>query len=217
QFETLDKLKSALQNGSLSQQAVDESVKRIFRTIIRVGLLDSPPQPNASLVNSKEHKALAKEAAEKGIVLLKNEGGLLPLDHAAIDPSGLLHNHCSAQRKSPGVATPGLLVCIMEICRQISNPAINRNCLAGAAANRCAAKANVAAATVFAALLAAIAAGLQGSAALLVAAGATDAAAVGSVLAFAMTIGKCALAALDAVLRAAAAAAAVTQHAAQVL
>jgi beta-glucosidase len=84
QFETLDKLNSALQNGSLSQEAVDESVKRILRTIIRVGLLDNLPPPNAEMVNSKQHQELAMEAAQKGIVLLKNDGGLLPLDRKQI-------------------------------------------------------------------------------------------------------------------------------------
>jgi beta-glucosidase len=84
QFETVDKLKKALQYNRLSQAAVDESVKRILRTIIRVGLLDNPAQPNAEMVNSKEHQALAKEAAERVIVLLKNEGKLLPLDRKQI-------------------------------------------------------------------------------------------------------------------------------------
>jgi len=84
QFETIEKLKKALQYGRLSQEAVDESIRRILRTIIRVGLLDNPPQPNADMVNSKQHQELAKEAAEKGIVLLKNEGGLLPLDRKQI-------------------------------------------------------------------------------------------------------------------------------------
>jgi beta-glucosidase len=80
QFETINKLKEALRSSSLSQQAVDESVKRILRTIVRVGLLDNPPPPNSEMVNSKEHQQIAEEAADKGIVLLKNAGKLLPLD-----------------------------------------------------------------------------------------------------------------------------------------
>jgi hypothetical protein len=91
------------------------------------------------------------------------------------------------------------------------------HCLAGAAADWRVAEANVAAAAAFAALFAAFAAGLQLGAALLVAAGASDAATVGSVLALAMAIGKRALAALNAVARAAAAAAAIAQHAAEIL
>jgi hypothetical protein len=85
------------------------------------------------------------------------------------------------------------------------------------AAYRRAIEAHVAGAAVFAALLAAFAAGLQGGAALLVAAGATDGAAVIGVLALAVAVRKRALAALQAILRAAAAAQTVAQHAAKVL
>jgi beta-glucosidase len=47
-------------------------------------LLDGPRIPNHALVNSPEHQHLTFEAASKGIVLLKNEGGILPLDAARI-------------------------------------------------------------------------------------------------------------------------------------
>lgn len=89
--------------------------------------------------------------------------------------------------------------------------------LAGAAANRRVVEANVAAAAVLAARREAFAAGLQHFAALLVAAGAGDAAAIGSVLTLAMAVGHRALAHLHAVHHAAAAAKPVAQHAAKVL
>ncbi len=63
---------------------MDESVKRILRDDHSRRPARYPSQPNAEMVNSKEHQALAKEAAEKGIVLLKNEGKLLPLDRKQI-------------------------------------------------------------------------------------------------------------------------------------
>ncbi|HEX3855681.1 MAG TPA: glycoside hydrolase family 3 C-terminal domain-containing protein [Verrucomicrobiae bacterium] len=81
---TVPKLKAALADGSVTQAAVDDSVHRILRTIIRVGLLDGPMHPDARKVNSPAHSALALEAAEKGIVLLKNQKNILPLDSAKI-------------------------------------------------------------------------------------------------------------------------------------
>ncbi|HXB60504.1 MAG TPA: glycoside hydrolase family 3 C-terminal domain-containing protein [Candidatus Acidoferrales bacterium] len=78
------KLKAALADGSVTQAAVDDSVRRILRTIIRVGLLDGPMTPDQSKVNSPEHARLAYEIATKGIVLLKNQGDLLPLDQDKI-------------------------------------------------------------------------------------------------------------------------------------
>src|SRR4051794_40039041 len=88
---------------------------------------------------------------------------------------------------------------------------------AGAAANRCVVEADVASAAALAALLQTIAARLNHGAAFLVAARAADAAAIFRVFALALTAGEVDLAALDAVPGAAAAAQAVTQHAAKIL
>jgi len=70
----------ALQNGQTMTAAIDENVRRILRTIIRTRLLDGPWQPNPDTVNSPEHQKLTRVVAEQGIVLLKNQGSLLPLD-----------------------------------------------------------------------------------------------------------------------------------------
>lgn len=70
----------ALQRGATTQAAIDENVHRILRAVIRVGLLDGVRKPNHALVNSRAHQNLTFEAASKGIVLLKNDGGLLPLN-----------------------------------------------------------------------------------------------------------------------------------------
>ena len=88
---------------------------------------------------------------------------------------------------------------------------------AGAAANRRIVEADIASAAALAALLQAIAASLNHGAAFLVAAVAADAAAIFSVFTLALTAGEVDLAALNAVLRAAAAAQAVAQHAAKIL
>ena len=73
-------LQAALAAGSVTPAAVDDSVHRILRTVIRVGLLDGPIQRNPALVNSPAHQQLALAAAEHGMVLLKNSPAVLPLD-----------------------------------------------------------------------------------------------------------------------------------------
>ena len=77
-------LKAALADGSVTQAAVDDSVLRILRTVIRVGLLDGPMHPDASRVNSPAHQQLTLATAEQGIVLLKNQPAVLPLDSSRI-------------------------------------------------------------------------------------------------------------------------------------
>ena len=79
-----DNIVRALKTGKITQTAIDDNVRRILRTVIRVGLLDVPRTPNLRFVNSPEHQRLAFEAASQGIVLLKNQGNLLPLDSKRI-------------------------------------------------------------------------------------------------------------------------------------
>ncbi len=81
---TPDMLRAALADGTLTQTAVDDSARRILRTVIRVGLLDAPAPPDPAIVGSPEHRQIALEAATKGIVLLKNENGFLPLSRQRV-------------------------------------------------------------------------------------------------------------------------------------
>jgi beta-glucosidase len=87
---SLPKLKAALADGRITQAAVDDSVRRMLRTVIRAGLLDGPLHPDASQVGSPAHLAVALEVAEKGIILLKNEKAILPLDGSKIHSIALI-------------------------------------------------------------------------------------------------------------------------------
>jgi beta-glucosidase len=87
---TIPNLQAALSKGTVTQAAVDDSVRRILRTIIRVGLLDGPETQDHSQVNSDEHSKLAYDVAAKGIVLLKNEHGVLPLNVQKIKSIALI-------------------------------------------------------------------------------------------------------------------------------
>lgn len=89
-FLARDKVATALQNNQISQTAIDDNVHRILRAIVRVGLLDGPRQPNHALVNSPAHQQLSREAAEEGIVLLKNTGAVLPLNPALVHSLALI-------------------------------------------------------------------------------------------------------------------------------
>jgi beta-glucosidase len=69
-------LKRLVENGDVPLEVIDESVLRILRQQLR---LIRPDDYDAAQVGSEGHCALAREAAEKSIVLLQNEGDLLPL------------------------------------------------------------------------------------------------------------------------------------------
>jgi beta-glucosidase len=67
-----------LVQGRISQATVDEAVRRILRVKFAKGLFDRPYTP-AHTVDRAAGAALAREAAARACVLLKNAGGLLPL------------------------------------------------------------------------------------------------------------------------------------------
>jgi beta-glucosidase len=75
-----DDLKAAVQSGQLPISIIDDKLVRRFRTMIRLGIFDHPP--SSKPIPAKEDGAIARRLAEEGMVLLKNENGLLPL-HAA--------------------------------------------------------------------------------------------------------------------------------------
>jgi len=77
-------LKHLVEGGLVPKAEVDESVRRIVRTKLRYLTRDDPQAYPKSLAASAEHRALAREVAEKSMVLLKNDGALLPLDKARV-------------------------------------------------------------------------------------------------------------------------------------
>jgi beta-glucosidase len=73
-----------VQSGDVPVARVDEAVRRVLMTKAALGLFEDPyrgsdVRTERRVTGSREHLALAREAGRKSIVLLKNEGGLLPL------------------------------------------------------------------------------------------------------------------------------------------
>jgi beta-glucosidase len=75
-------LADELHAGRVPMEAIDEAVRRVLRVKFRLGLFERPlPDPAAAgeAQVRPETRALAREAARASVVLLKNEGDLLPL------------------------------------------------------------------------------------------------------------------------------------------
>ncbi|BBM68715.1 beta-glucosidase BglX [Rhodothermus marinus] len=78
------KLAEEVRAGRLPEAVVDEAVRRVLRVKYRLGLFEDPYRycrdvSREQVLLSPEHRRLAREVARKAIVLLKNEGELLPL------------------------------------------------------------------------------------------------------------------------------------------
>ncbi|MCK9555110.1 glycoside hydrolase family 3 C-terminal domain-containing protein [bacterium] len=75
-----DNLLRAVKNGEVSEKVLDDKVRRILRVMFKLGLFDNPDPKLKGACDTKEHRALAREAARRGIVLLKNNNETLPID-----------------------------------------------------------------------------------------------------------------------------------------
>jgi beta-glucosidase len=74
-----------VEDGRIPLSRLDDAVRRILRVKIRSGLFDLPSPANRSLsaqselIGAPEHRLVAQEAVRKSLVMLKNNGNLLPL------------------------------------------------------------------------------------------------------------------------------------------
>ncbi|MDP3393922.1 glycoside hydrolase family 3 C-terminal domain-containing protein [Sediminibacterium sp.] len=70
-------------DGTISQERIDDAVARVLTVKFQLGLFDNPYVDEtiaSEWVNATKHKSIAKVAAVKGTVLLKNSNNILPLN-----------------------------------------------------------------------------------------------------------------------------------------
>ncbi len=77
-------LRPAIESGRLPVATIDEKIRRILRVAIRFGWLDRAQEDLQIPRYNQEGRTVALEAAREGIVLLKNDGALLPLDRSKL-------------------------------------------------------------------------------------------------------------------------------------
>jgi len=79
--DCFEHLLNLVREGKISEETINEAVRRVLRAKIWLGLFDEPfidPDYAEKICDCEEHRRLALEAARQGIVLLKNDG-ILPL------------------------------------------------------------------------------------------------------------------------------------------
>lgn len=79
-FLNRQNLLPAIEQGKVTMATIDDKVRRILRTAIRFGWLDREQTDESIPRYNREGRRVALEAAREGMVLLKNENNLLPLD-----------------------------------------------------------------------------------------------------------------------------------------
>jgi beta-glucosidase len=85
-------LLSLVKSERISEQLIDVSLRRILTAKFELGLFENPfvdPKEADKTVRSREHKALALEAARKVMTLLKNKDSMLPLSDKTVKKVGV--------------------------------------------------------------------------------------------------------------------------------
>ena len=84
-LELMPTLIELVQSGEVSQERVDDAVRRVLRMKFRLGLFDKPywSRHDYPKFGSAQHEAVAKAAADESITLLKNENNILPIKKGA--------------------------------------------------------------------------------------------------------------------------------------
>ena len=98
-------LPEALESGAANQQAVDASVRRVLEAKIRMGLFDEPyvdEDRAREVLADPAHREVARIAAERSAVLLRNEGNLLPLDGGNLNSIAVIGPLADSKRDTIG-------------------------------------------------------------------------------------------------------------------
>ena len=107
--------------GRVPQRSVDAAVRRLLRAKFTLGLFDNPYVDAAradSISGAASHRALALEAARQAVVLLKNDGGVLPLNAGALKRIAVIGPHAGEVLVGGYAGTPRFSVSILEGIRK---------------------------------------------------------------------------------------------------
>ncbi len=94
-----DELKHAVESGEVPLARLDAMVTHILRSMFAADVIDDPPVRHP--VDESAHAGIAERIAEQGIVLLRNEGRLLPLRRVA-DEIAIIGSHADRAVLSGG-------------------------------------------------------------------------------------------------------------------
>ena len=98
---TEDKVLGAVAAGDVKQSRVDANARRILRVMFEAGLFDAPHRSGGE-VDTPEQQAVARRAATESMVLLKNDGGLLPFGAAKVRSVAVIGPSAAVARTGGG-------------------------------------------------------------------------------------------------------------------
>ncbi len=98
-FNTL--LKKAVEDGQVSEDVINDKVRRVLRVMLKMGLFDNG-QPHKGELNSERHRKIALAMAQESIVLLKNDDHALPLKQEGLKRVAVVGPNANVARLGGG-------------------------------------------------------------------------------------------------------------------
>ena len=96
-------LQTAVQDGQVPVSTLNTMVRDILTEMFRFGLFDRAPSGSPSaVVTTAQHAAVARDVAEQGTVLLKNDGDILPLSTSTVKSIAVIGDDASTSVQSAG-------------------------------------------------------------------------------------------------------------------
>ncbi len=99
-------LRAAIADGRLTTATIDDLVRRYLRVLFRFGVFDRAAYPSNATIPVKRHGRVAREVEDRGIVLLRNRGSLLPLNARRIDSVAVIGKSADEYQR-PNAASSG--------------------------------------------------------------------------------------------------------------
>ena len=93
-----ERLLQAVEIGEVKEITIDESVRRLLRMIAKAGAFEHLDEVAEQAIDRPEHRALIREAAAEGIVLLKNERNVLPLQREKLTSLAIIGPNAKTAR-----------------------------------------------------------------------------------------------------------------------
>jgi beta-glucosidase len=124
-------LPNAVREGVVDEQLLDEAVRRVLLLKFRLDLFEHPYVDEAQAENTlsnPRHREIARIAAERSAVLLRNAGGVLPLDRSAVRSVAVIGPFADNKRATlgPWVFTPDLeaTVTVLQGIQQVAGAGV---------------------------------------------------------------------------------------------
>ena len=100
-----ENLPAALAAGKIDVKTLDDAVRRVLEIKIRLGLFDNPygdESRQEAILSDPSHREIARNAAEQAAVLLRNQGGILPLNARTLKSIAVIGPLADSKRDTLG-------------------------------------------------------------------------------------------------------------------